>query len=149
MWNVAKSVEAAPITYGAADVAPKGGPRSMVIAGDQFLGEPAKFRDVDLIAVSHELPERRGKMCGPYGGGGSAGFSAPLVMLDREIVVFDRRTGQRVKTRTFTAGSDCPAMATASRTTGPGGVKIDVGMRAEANADFREVRAWLKTLLKR
>jgi hypothetical protein len=144
MWRVAEEIDKGPMTFGADDVA-KGAPRSIFVVGDELIGAQVKFREVDLIAVPLREERDAGRSCGGYGSGGTV--SAPLVYVDRNVKVYDRRSGKVVKEKKFTAPIDCPKMVTAVESK-LAGATITKGTRAEAMAPFPDVRAWLKTLVR-
>ena len=122
-------------------------PRSLLRLGgtesskDYFGKAGVRLRDVDLIATT-KWTKRTGDDCGPYTNVGMVSH----VMHDKEVVVYDRRTGAVRARRTFAAPSWCPETVMADREE-LGGVTISETATAETYASEDAITSWLRSLV--
>jgi hypothetical protein len=108
---------------------------------DYFGKSGLRLRDVDLIATTKWI-KRTGDDCGPYTNVGMV----PHVLHDKEVVVYDRRTGAVRARRTFAASSWCPDTVMADKET-LGGVTISETATAETYGSEDAITSWLRSLV--
>lgn len=107
-----QTVTQGPVRFGDEPEA-AGSARSLALVNgtrmDQLLGNAKRVRDIDLVALIQYRESRPAPgQCGPYTGRGANSY-ATRAAVDGEVVVYERRTGKKLQTRTFPAGQDpCP-----------------------------------------
>ncbi|MFO0551175.1 MAG: hypothetical protein U0271_22485 [Polyangiaceae bacterium] len=105
------------------------------LGSDDIFGPAKTMSEIDLVAVGESLPERDGnKKCSGYKANGETGpgRDADLYLVDKEVKLYERRTGKIVDTKKFEAkAGECPMFAN--------------GSKATEYADSREIAAWLRT----
>lgn len=100
----------------------------------RVLGPGTKLRDVDYVALPKSLPKRPAdKKCSGYTrtNGGGEPQTLDLFLIDKEVKLFERRTGKLVETKTFAGTTTCPMFAS--------------GGEATSYADDDAIVAWLRT----
>jgi len=145
IYTTAWDIEKGPL---AADGSPAPrSPKSLLRLGgtedskDYFGKTGIRLRDVDLIATT-KWTKRTGDDCGPYTNVGMISH----VMHDKEITVYDRRTGTVRAHRVFTAPSWCPDTVMADREE-LGGVTVSETATAETYASEDAITSWLRSLV--
>jgi hypothetical protein len=99
---------------------------------DEVIGSGKTLQDVDLIAAGEHIKTDRSKKCTGYEKG-----DIELHMVDRNLVAYDRRTGNKVQEKLFKGKEECPSVAFVSKDN-----------KSDAWPDTDEMVAWLKTLLR-
>jgi hypothetical protein len=108
---------------------------------DYFGKAGVRLRDVDLIAAT-KWTKRTGDDCGPYTNVGMVSH----VLHDKEVVVYDRRTGAVRAKKKFAASSWCPETVMADRQE-VGGVTVSETATAETYGSEDAIASWLRSLV--
>ena len=121
------------VSFGKESDAPSREHTVVYLAGlDAKVIGPAKtLVEVDWIGVQEDLPGRRGKTCEGYKDNkGGTTKSLPLEQVDRNIVIYERKTAKEITRKKFDASSDCPMFA--------------LGDTAKTYPDDSAIESWLR-----
>jgi hypothetical protein len=78
----------------------------------KVIGPAKTLVEVDWVAAQEDLPGRRGKTCEGYKDNkGGTTKSLPLEQIDRNIVIYERKTAKEITRKKFDAAADCPMFA--------------------------------------
>ncbi len=115
-------------------------PRSIYLvdlSSSQLVGAAVHMRDLDAVAIIHVLPTVKGtKTCTGYKAGDEA-MTVSLQLKEREVVVYDRRSGQALQRKVFPPDTDCPGVAIGDKST----VEMDSLVPNDS------IVTWLQTLV--
>jgi hypothetical protein len=97
---------------------------------------PAKtLVEVDWVAIPENLPGRPGKTCDGYKDNkGGPPKSLVLERIDREVVLYERKTAKELGRKKFEASEECPMLAMGDKaSTYPADGPIESWLRGERN----------------